>query len=211
MVTYLDDTVGKVLEKLREAGLAENTLVIFSSDNGAMSEGGWSRQNFDSSGPLRGGKRDLYEGGIRVPMIAYWPGKVAPATTSPHVCAFWDFAATACQLAGVDPPEDTDGISFAAALLGEGTQPQHEYLYWEFHERGGKQAVRWGKWKGVRLGVQQDRNAAIELYDLSADLGETNNVAVDHPEVVEQIARFMQQAHDDSGVATFKPARRRTR
>lgn len=212
MVTYLDDTVGAVLDKLRELGMAENTLVVFSSDNGAMSEGGWSRELFNSSGPLRGGKRDLYEGGIRVPTIACWPGKVPAGVESSHVSAFWDFAPTACELAGVDIEKSDneademnrlDGISYAPTLLGGANQRKHEYLYWEFYEQGGKQAVRWGDWKGVRLNVRKNRKASIELYNLATDLGETQNVADEHPRVVEKIDALMAEAHEPSPIASF--------
>ncbi len=203
MVTYLDDTVGQLLAKLKELGIDDNTLVIFSSDNGAMSEGGWSRNNFNSSGPLRGGKRDFYEGGIRVPTIARWPGNVAPGTHTDHVSSFWDFAPTACELAGVDVPNEIDGISYAPTLLGTGEQPEHDYLYWEFYEQGGKQAVRWGDWKGIRLDVGKDPNGPLELYNLATDLGETNNVAADHPQVVAQIEQFMRDAHVESPVVKF--------
>ncbi len=203
MITYLDDTVGQVLAKLKDLGIDETTLVLFSSDNGAMSEGGWSRDHFNSSGPLRGGKRDLYEGGIRVPTIARWPGTIEPRTETDHVSAFWDFAPTACELVGAPMPDVTDGISYAPTLLGNGDQAQHEYLYWEFYEQGGKQAVRWGKWKGIRLHVGRDPAGPLELYDLASDLGETKNVAADHPEIVARIEQFMKAAHVDSPAVQF--------
>ena len=195
MVTYLDDTVGQILRKLQDLEISENTLVIFSSDNGAMSEGGWSRENFRSSGVLRGGKRDLYEGGVRVPTIARWPGTIEGGSESDHVSAFWDFVPTVCELAGIDIPADTDGISYAPTLTGEGKQRKHDYLYWEFHEQGGKQAVRQGRWKGVRLGVQKDMFAPLELYDLESDLTESHNVADEHPDIVAHLAAIMEQAH----------------
>ncbi|MEN1681139.1 MAG: arylsulfatase [Planctomycetota bacterium] len=210
MMAYLDHTVGKVLDKLAERGLAENTLVLFASDNGAMSEGGWSRQYFNSSGPLTGGKRDLYEGGIRTPLIAWWPGKVQPGGVTDHVSAFWDFAPTACEIAGASPIDNTDGVSYLPTLLGKpGEQKTHNYLYWEFYEQGGKQAVRvvgppgGPQWKGVRLGVRKDRDAPIELYDLANDLAEQNNVAVDHPEVVAKVEAMMDEAHTPSPVVSF--------
>ena len=183
MVTYLDDTVGKVAAKLEQLGIAEHTLVIFSSDNGAMSEGGWSRDSFDSSGPLRGGKRDMYEGGIRVPTLAYWPGTINAGGVTEHVSAFWDFLPTACELAGAEAPRDIDGISYVPTLLGQGEQPQHEYLYWEFYEQGGKQAVRQGNWKGIRLQVGANADGPLELYNLATDLGENENIAQQHPKI----------------------------
>ncbi|MEM6798952.1 MAG: arylsulfatase [Planctomycetota bacterium] len=207
MMSYLDDTIGQVLDRLRSLGLAEDTLVLFASDNGAMSEGYWSREHFNSSGPLRGGKRDLYEGGVRTPMIAWQPGSIEAGRETDHISAFWDFPATACELAGLPPlkPEESDGISYAATLRGEPSgQREHEYLYWEFYEQGGKQAVRLAgkdsRWKGVRLNVSRDRNTPIELYDLSVDLGETTDVAAEHPEVVARIKAVMKEAHTDSPV-----------
>jgi arylsulfatase A len=198
MVTHLDDAVGQILDQLRELGIEENTLVFFSSDNGPMSEGGWDRDHFDSNGPLRGGKRDMYEGGIRVPLIAWQPGTIKPGSTSDHVSAFWDFVPTACEAAGVAPPTDVDGISYLPTLRGEGKQQEHDYLYWEFYERGGKQAVRQGDWKAVRLDVEKDPNGPIELYNLSEDLGETRNVAAEHPEIVARFEQLMRDAHVDN-------------
>ncbi len=198
MVTHLDDAVGQVLAKLRSLGVAENTLVLFSSDNGAMNEGGWDRDFFNSSGPLRGGKRDLYEGGVRVPLIAWWPSFIKPGGTTDHISAFWDFLPTACGLAGVDAPKDTDGISYLPTLLGEGEQRPHDYVYWEFYEQGGKQAVRQGKWKAVRLDVEMQPDRPLELYDLSNDIGEAHDVAAKHPEVVARLRQLMRDAHVDS-------------
>jgi arylsulfatase A len=201
MVSALDDAVGQVLARLRETGLAENTLVMFASDNGAMSEGGWSREYFHSSGALRGGKRDVYEGGVRTPLIAWWPGRVAADTTTDHISAFWDFVPTACELARVAPPEGTDGISYTPTLLGLPAQQRpHKYLYWEFYEQGGKQAVRAGKWKLVRLNALTPDGAVLELYDLAADPGEAHNLAAEHPDTVHRLAGDMREAHVDQGL-----------
>jgi arylsulfatase A-like enzyme len=200
MVSALDDAVGQVLAKLRDKGLAENTLVLFASDNGAMSEGGWSREYFNSSGGLRGGKRDVYEGGIRTPLLAWWPGRVAAGETTEHVSAFWDFVPTACELAGVAAPADTDGVSYAPTLLGRGAEQQpHEYLYWEFYEQGGKQAVRAGNWKLVRLNALAPERDILELYDLATDPGEVRNLAAEHPEIVARLTGNMREAHLGQG------------
>lgn len=202
MVTYLDDAVGQVIQKLNSLGLSEKTLVIFSSDNGPMSEGGGNKNAFQSGGPLRGGKRDLYEGGIRVPTIACWPGTIQAGAVSDHPSAFWDFMPTACELAGVEPPADGGGLSYLPTLLGK-TQAKHPYLYWEFYERGGAQAVRRGKWKGVRRNVRKQREGPIELYNLEEDLAEANNVAEAHPEIVAQITQLMREAHTPSELVSF--------
>ena len=195
MVTRLDRHVGEILGKLRELGLDENTLVIFTSDNGPHGEGGADPEFFNSSGGLRGMKRALYEGGIRVPMIARWPGKIKAGSESGHVSAFWDFLPSCCELAGVKGPEGIDGISFVPTLLGQNNrQKKHEYLYWEFHEQGKRQAVRFGDWKGVRLNVAKDPNGPIELYNLRDDIGEKNNIAEQHPEIVAKIAGYMKTA-----------------
>ncbi len=202
MVARLDRDIGKILKQLERLGLAENTLVIFTSDNGPHQEGGADPVFFNSGGGLRGVKRDLYEGGIRVPMIARWPGVIAPNTTSDHISSFWDFLPTACDIAKVETPEYTDGISFLPVLKGQ-QQPEHGYLYWEFHEQGGKQAVMMEPWKGVRLNVRQDQNAAIELYNLSDDPGETRNVAAQHPDIVSQITKIMDGSHTRSEIFPF--------
>ena len=193
MVTRLDRDVGRVLAQLEKTGQANNTLVIFTSDNGPHKEGGHSPEFFHSAGPLRGVKRDLYEGGIREPMLARWPGRIKPGTISDQVWAFWDFLPTAAELAGGRAPAGIDGISMLPAILGQ-PQKNHEYLYWEFHERGFSQAVRMGDWKGVRPAS----NAPVELYDLRADLKETNNIAAAHPDVTHRIEEIMKSARTDS-------------
>ncbi len=196
MVTHLDKQTGEILAKLEEHGIAENTLVIFTSDNGSHSEGGYHYSMLDSNGPLRGGKRDLYEGGIRVPTLAWWPGTVEPGTVSNLISGFQDMLPTFAELAGVSVPFGIDGISLVPTLLGTGVQQEHEYLYWEFHGQGGKQAVRWGDWKAVRLNVRENRdNAQVELYNLANDIGEENDVADSHPEILKQMVEFMKKAH----------------
>ncbi len=199
MITRMDRDIGRLIAKLKELGIDRDTVVTFTSDNGPHREGGGNPAFFGASGPLKGIKRDLYEGGIRVPMIARWPGKIAPGSVTNHISAFWDFLPTACEVAGVEPPEGVDGISFLPALLGK-KQKKHEYLYWEFHERGGKQAVRKGRWKAIRQGVSRNPEAPIELYDLAADIGERKNLARQNPRIVEEMARIMKAAHSDNPV-----------
>ena len=192
MITYLDIQVGQILDTLKEVGADDRTLVIFTSDNGATFDvGGAPTQFFQSNGSLRGHKTNLYEGGIRVPMIARWPGRIRAGTTSDHVGAHWDLWATFAGLAGGDPPQRTDGISLAPTLLGRGGQREHEALYWEFHARGGSQALRMGRWKGVRNNAARRPDGPIELYDLDADPGETKDVAAAHPDVVRRLAAGM--------------------
>jgi len=193
------------LNKLEDLGLSDNTIVLFTSDNGPHLEGGADPDFFDSNGPLQGYKRDLYEGGIRVPMIASWPTKIKAGQTD-HISAFWDVLPTLTELTGAPTPEDIDGISFLPTLTGTGEQLQHDYLYWEFHERQGRQAVRMGKWKGVRYNIFKDPDVRLELYDLSQDIGETNNLAEQHPEIVAQIEEIMQKARVDSEIFPFKLA-----
>ncbi|MDF7806453.1 arylsulfatase [Pontiellaceae bacterium B12219] len=203
MVTLLDDQVGEIVALTEKLGIADNTLIIFTSDNGAHREGGADPDFFNSNGPYRGLKRDLYEGGVHVPMMAYWPGTIPPGSESDHISAFWDMVPTFNELAGVPIPENTDGISMVPTLLGKEVQPDHKYLYWEFHERGGRIAVRMGKWKGVRYNVLKNPNAPMKLFDLSVDPGEKKNVAADHPETVKQISDIMKKARTDSDIFTF--------
>jgi arylsulfatase A-like enzyme len=196
MITRLDESVGRLLDKLDEHGIADNTLVLFTSDNGPHREGGFDPQFNDSNGPLRGIKRDLYEGGIRVPLLARWPGKLPAGSTNDHVGAFWDFLATFADLAGAGAPPETDGISLAPTLSGNtADQQNHEFLYWEFHEgEASKQAVRMGEWKGVRL----TPNAPLELYKLDEDIAEERNVAADHPDIVKKIEDYLATARSES-------------
>ena len=193
MVEHLDNGVGQVLELLKEIGIDDNTIVMFTSDNGPHKEGGHNPKFFNCSGPFRGHKRDLYEGGIRVPMVARWPDRIKANSQTDHISAFWDVMPTLCEIANVKTPKDIDGISFMPAMVGR-KQKKHEYLYWEFHERGGKQAVRMGKWKGVRLKVANNPNGPIELYDLDKDIAEKNNIADKHPEIVAKMNKTMKSA-----------------
>ena len=199
MVYALDDYVGQLLDKLDALEIADNTVVIFTSDNGAHNEGGHRYDYFNSNGPFREYKRSFYDGGLRAPMIVRWPGKVKPGSTTDHLSAFWDVLPTLCDIAGAPVPESTDGISFLPILLGQ-EQPKHEYLYWEFNETidfkktQHKQAVRKGDWKGVYY-IAEDR---FELYNLSQDQGEMHDVAEQHPKVVADIKRIMAEAHEPS-------------
>ena len=201
MVEHLDNGVGEVLALLKKLGLDDNTLVIFTSDNGPHREGGHDPGFWDSNGPLKGLKRDLYEGGIRVPFLARWPGKIKPGSASDHISAFWDMLPTFCEMAKVGIPKGTDGISLLPALLGK-KQKEHDYLYWEFSERGGSQALRKGNFKAVKRNVSRNPNAKIELYDLSNDLGEKKNVAAQHPDIVQAMKKLFTQARTDS--STFR-------
>ena len=191
-VAHMDANVGRLLDALAELGLAENTLVLFTSDNGPHREGGQDVERFDPAGPLRGMKRDLYEGGVRVPLIVRWPGKVPPDTVSDHVGYFGDVLATLADVASQPSPEATDSLSILPALTGQGDQPQHDYLYWEFYEEGGEQAVRAGDWKAVRTPMGTGRT---ELYNLGDDLGEAHDVAAEHPDVVRRLETLMDEAH----------------
>jgi arylsulfatase A-like enzyme len=198
MVTRMDRDVGRILDKLRELGLDENTLVIFTSDNGPSVEGGSDPEFFDSNGPFRGVKRDVYEGGIRAPMIARWPGRVPAGRVSDQVWAMWDVLPTLANLANAQAPQGLDGLDMAAALTSEGTVPEHDFLYWEFHEQGGKQAVRKGNWKAVRLDLIKNPRAPLALYDLATDPGEARDVAAQHPDIVREMHAIMVREHTDS-------------
>ncbi len=186
MITRMDGDVGRLVKLLKDLKIEKDTLIVFTSDNGPHQEGGHKMEYFDANGPLRGMKRDLYEGGIRVPMIAYWPGKIKPGTVSDHPSAFWDWTPTACELAGLDIPKDTDGISFVNAMLGK-KQQKHDYLFWAY---GPKTAVRQGHWKAVQVA----KNKPWELYDLRTDIGEKNDLAKAHPDVVAKMKQLAETA-----------------
>jgi arylsulfatase A-like enzyme len=191
MVHRIDLYVGEIVSLLQELGIAENTLVMFTSDNGPHREGGADPAFFGSSGGLRGVKRDLYEGGIRVPFLVSWPGTVEAGRTSDHISAFWDVLPTVADLCGLQVKE-TDGISFLPELLGE-DQAEHELLYWEFHEQGGKQALLKDEWKAIRLQVGKDPKGPLELYKLDSDPRESNNVATEFPELLKKFSDLMEK------------------
>ncbi|MBI5768924.1 MAG: sulfatase-like hydrolase/transferase [Verrucomicrobia bacterium] len=195
MVTRLDRQVGEILRLLDELGIAQDTLVLFTSDNGPHTEGGHDPEFFDSNGPLRGVKRDLYEGGIRVPLLARWPARIAAGRVVDAPFAAWDILPTLAELGGAKLPAAIDGLSLVPTLLGQPGQKEHEYFYWEFRERGPTQAVRADQWKAIHTFAAAGRPATFELYDLSADLGETRNIAAAHPQVVERLRRYLNEAH----------------
>lgn len=198
MITRMDADVGRLLRRLRELGIDEKTVVFFTSDNGPHKEGGADPAFFRSAGPLRGYKRDLYDGGIRVPMLVRWPGVVQPGSVSDLVWASWDFLPTAVELGGANAPAGLDGISVVPTLIGEPRagrkQPTHDYLYWEFHERGFQQAVRTGDWKAVR----SKADGPLELFDLRTDIGERNDVAPAYPDIVSRIESYLDTARTES-------------
>lgn len=204
MVNVLDDHVGEVVAKLKELGVYDNTVIFFSSDNGPHLEGGADPDYFDSNGILKGYKRDLYEGGIRAPMIAVWKDKIKPGRETDHISAFWDILPTVAEITGTETPANIDGISFLPALLDEEGQKQHDYLYWEFHERGGRLALRKGDWKLVKYNVFDPQKTTSELYNLSEDPGEENNLAEKHPEKVENLTELMKSARTESKIFIFK-------
>jgi arylsulfatase A-like enzyme len=194
MITRLDADVGNLLNRLKELKIEQDSVIFFSSDNGPHKEGGVDPKFFESSGPLRGIKRDLYEGGIRVPMIVRWPGRIKAGSTNNQVWAFWDFLPTAAELAGVKAPKGIDGVSMVPTLLGLPQTNRHGFLYWEFHERGFQQAARMGDWKAVKLGT----NKPVELYNLTTDVGEKQNIADKHPDLVARIEEYLKTARTDS-------------
>ncbi|MDR0713327.1 MAG: arylsulfatase [Bacteroidales bacterium] len=202
MITRFDAYVGEITELLERLGLDKNTVVMITSDNGPHREGGADPDFFKSYGPLRGIKRDLYEGGIRVPLIVRYPEKIKAGAVCSHISAFWDVMPTLAELAGAKA-KHTDGISFLPTLLGKTKQRQHDYLYWEFHEQGGKMAVRKADWKAVRLNVNHPGKPSVELYNLSEDIHEDHNVAEQHPEIVAEMLKIMQQAHQYSALFPF--------
>jgi arylsulfatase len=207
MVSYFDEQVGEIVASLKELGLYENTLIIFSSDNGPTFNGGTDSPWFDSANPFKSeagwGKGNVNEGGIRVPMIAHWPGKIRPGAETDHISAFYDVLPTLSEIAGIEPAEKTDGISFLPLLLGKESQNKHEYLYWEFPESGGQQAVRMGKWKGIRKNIKQD-SLRVQLYNLEEDIQELNDVSAQNPEIVQKIESIFKKEHTPAEIERFK-------
>ena len=202
MISRLDRDVGVILDLLEELNLDKQTLVLFTSDNGPHAEGGNDPQFFASSGPYRGIKRDLHEGGLRVPMIARWPDHIAQGKTVDHVAYHGDFFTTLCDVAHLEPINGLDSLSFAPTLLGQPNQETHDYLYWEFHEGGFSQALRYDDWKAIRSGsppIRGDKSKvnpkSVELYNLKDDPTETKNVVIKHPEIMAQLNALFAEAH----------------
>jgi arylsulfatase A-like enzyme len=190
MVHMLDSDIGRIVALIETLGIKDHTLIIFTSDNGGHSTV-W--EAFDTNGPLRGYKRDLTEGGIRVPFIACWPGQIPAGTTSNEIIAFQDMMPTFAELAGIEPPKEIDGISMVPALMGKQQRRHHAYLYWDYghcRERY-DQAVRYGQWKGIREGT----DGKIQLYNLDDDIGEVHNIADMHPDIVKEIDSIMKAAY----------------
>ena len=201
MVSTIDDYVGDIVRKLSGSGILDNSIIIFSSDNGAHLEGGHDPAYWNSNMGLRGYKRDLYEGGIRTPMIFFWPNTVKSGQTS-HISAFWDILPTLCDIIGITPPANTDGISFLPLLEGK-YQPKHNFLYWEFHEKGGKQAILKDNWKLVRLNAKSPGKYKTELYNLDEDPTESQNLAETMPQKVSELEKIMDSARTPSHIDRF--------
>lgn len=205
MVTRLDDTVGQVLDLLKELGLEEDTIVIFTSDNGPHHEGGHRPDFFNSSGAVRGLKRDLYDGGIREPFVIQWKGKIQPGVVTEYVAAFWDILPTFAELAGAKTPDNLDGISLVPTLLGNpDNQKSHEYLYWEFHEMGGKRAVRFGDFKAVQNDMNKKPRGKIEIYNIVEDPKELNNLADKRPDLVQKARKILNSARTPNPIWNWK-------
>ena len=206
MITHLDNQIGELIKKLKEIGQYENTIIVFSSDNGPTYLGGVDFSFFDSSKPFSNGygktKGFLHEGGIRVPMIVSWPNRIKPGSTSDHISSFYDVLPTLCDITGANIPNKIDGISFKNTLLNK-KQKAHDFLYWEFPSYKGQQAVRIGKWKGIRKNIF-DGNMKIELYNLENDLGEENDLSKDHPDIIKRIERIMIDEHETAELDRFK-------
>ena len=207
MVSRLDMYVGQIVDRLKELGLYENTVIMFASDNGPHKEGGHDPDFFNSNGPWRGYKRDVYEGGIRVPMIVSWPGHIAKGETD-FMCSFWDMMPTLRDLTGSASPEGMDGVSLLPLLKGKKGQKEHDFLYFEFQELNGRQAVRKGPWKLVHMNIRGDA-PRFELYNLENDPGETEDLAAKMPEKVNELKVIMEESHIPNPDFPLLPGERR--
>lgn len=201
MVTRMDRSVGRIMDAIRAAGLDRETIILFTSDNGPTYDrlGGSDSEFFQSAGLFRGLKGSVYEGGIRVPLIARWPGHIVAGRTSDLPSAFYDLLPTLVEIGGGRMNHNTDGISLLPTLTGRGSQPRHEFLFWDFNGYGGQQAVRYGKWKGVRRDIQKG-NRQLELYDLLLDPAEKRNIASEYPQIVRKIEQIMADNHEPSAL-----------
>ena len=208
MISYLDENVGRLVGRLKELGEYENTLIFFTSDNGPSYAGGADPEFFASAAPFRGehgrGKGFVYEGGIRVPLIASWPGRIEAGGITDHVSAHYDMDATLAALTGYAVPDSTDGVSFLPTLLREGEQTRHDFLYWEFPEQGGQVAIRMGDWKVVRQNLKNDQAPTLEVYNLRADPLESTDVAAEHPEIVDRAAAIFAREHTNAAIERFR-------
>ena len=206
MISYLDQQVGEIVEKLKEIGKYENTLIIFTSDNGPTHVNHVDIDYFNSAGILNGDrsrvKGRVYEGGIRVPMIAHWPNQIKNERTTNHISAFQDFYATALDILNLDKPDYIDGLSYLPVLTNK-DQKKHEYLYWEFSTQSGQQAVRFGKRKGIKTDLQKGPQP-LQLYNLEDDITEINNVSDDNPMIVEKIESILLNARTTPALEKFK-------
>jgi len=198
MVTNLDNSVGMVEKKLKELGIEENTIVFFCSDNGPHQEGGHIMEYFNSNGELKGMKRDLYDGGIKTPMIVKWEGVTQAGKKSNHLSAFWDVLPTFCDIVGADYPEDIDGVSFLPTITGKGKQQEHDYLYWEFYPRGGLQAIVRNDWKAIRFNLNNGKEREIQLFNLKEDPEEKNNVSEQNSKMIKEFSTLFETARDDN-------------
>ena len=210
MISYLDEQVGALIKKLEEQGKLDNTIILFTSDNGPSFNGGTDSPFFDSAGPFKSergwGKGSVNEGGIRVPLIAKWEGKIKAGSISDHPSVFYDLLPTFAELAGTELQEAVDGLSIAAELRGEPLVEKHPYLYWEFPAYGGQQAIRLGNWKAIRKNIKSEQNLEIALFDLESDPQELTNVADQHEELVEQIKQYFAQEHTEPSIQRFRMA-----
>ncbi|MCM4169113.1 N-acetylgalactosamine-6-O-sulfatase [Arenibacter antarcticus] len=209
MISYLDENIGKLVAQLKSEGIYDNTLIVFTSDNGPTFNGGSDSPWFNSAKPFKSergkGKGFVYEGGIRVPMIATWPGHIKPGTTTDHISVHYDVMATLADIAGYEKPAHTDGISFMPTLFSDNKQNQHDFLYWEFPEYGGQLAIRMGDYKVVRTGLKDPKSEpTLELYNLKTDIGETLNIADQHPEVIAKAAKIIDSEHTEPEIDKFK-------
>lgn len=206
MISYWDEQIGGLIAKLKELGIYENTIIMFTSDNGPTFNGGSDSPWFDSANPFKSeypwGKASIREGGIRVPLIVNWPNRIAPGSKSNHICASWDVMPTVCELAGYNEPYRTDGISFVPELLGK-KQPKHDFLYWEYPEGGGSKAVRIGKWKGLILNIRKEGEEKMMLFNLEEDPREQNDVAAKYPKIIRKMREIMVEAHEDAVIGNF--------